>query len=104
VKKFTILTVVPLLLFLEVGIASLHNFLPNDDPLGGGAASIGTVQPDSSPAGFCPVCQFLQIGFLLTFILIVSSFRRRLASLPVHELAFPAQPRTILPSRGPPSR
>jgi hypothetical protein len=103
VKKFISLIVVALLLFLEVGIASLHNLLPNDDPQQERAASIEAGQRNPAPAGICPVCQFLQISFLLSFILFVSAFRRRCVNIPVHEIAFPALPRSILPSRGPPA-
>lgn len=103
VKTFTSLIILPLLLFLEVGIGPLHNFLPGEEPAGNPAVAIGFLQLGSVPPTVCPVCRFLQISFLLSFILFFSTFRRRSERISAREMAFPVHPRQILPSRGPPS-
>jgi hypothetical protein len=103
VKNLTLLIVLPLLLFLEVGIAPVHNFLPGDDALGSPSARTGISQGDLSLPNACPVCRFLQISFLLSIVLFFSSFRQRREKVSVREISFPAQPRNIFPSRGPPS-
>ena len=103
VKNFTTLIMLPLLLFLEVGIGPLYNFLENEPLPGSLSLQIGAVQPNPGTPGVCPVCQFLQISFLLSFVLLFASFRSRREKIAVRELNFPAQPRKIVASRGPPS-
>ena len=103
VKTFSSLILLPLLLFLEVGVGPLHNFLPGEEPSANPAVMIWSTPVDSTPPLTCPVCRFLQVSFLLSMILFSSSFRRRSQRVSVREIAFPAQPRKILPSRGPPA-
>jgi hypothetical protein len=103
VKKLTLLILLPLLLFLEVGIGPIHNFLGSEGSFPNSSVSVSSFQLDPVPDGACPVCRFLQISFLLSLVVISSTFRHRSLQSSVHEIAFPAEPLRILPSRGPPA-
>lgn len=102
VKTLTSLIILPLLLFLEVGVGPLHDFLQKEGPPGGPSFTIGAVQTAPVPPNVCPVCRFLQISFLLSLVVFFSSFRRRCEKVSVREMPFPARPRKALASRGPP--
>jgi hypothetical protein len=103
VKKLTSLILLPLLLFLEVGIGPIHNFLGSEGSFAGSSVSVSSSQLHPVPDGACPVCRFLQISFLLSLIVISSIFRHQSLQRSVREIAFPAEPLRILPSRGPPA-
>jgi hypothetical protein len=103
VKKLTSLIILPLLLFLEVGIGPIHNFLGGEGSFSNPSVRASSIQLDPVPDGACPVCRFLQISFLLSLIVITSTFRHRSLKSSVREIAFPAEPLRILPSRGPPA-
>jgi hypothetical protein len=103
VKKLTSLIILPLLLFLEVGIGPIHTFLGSEGSFASSSVSVSSFPLDSGPDGACPVCRFLQISFLLSLIVISSTFRHRSLQSSVREIAFPAEPLKILPSRGPPA-
>lgn len=103
VKKLTALIVLPLLLFLEVGIGPIHTFLGGEASFAGSSVNVSSIQLDPAPDGACPVCRFLQISFLLSLMVISSAFRHRSLKTSVHEIAFPAEPLRNLPSRGPPA-
>lgn len=102
IKTFTSLIVLPLLLSLEVGIGPLHRFISGEESAGFFGTNAAAVQVESTAPADCPVCRFMQAGFLLAFILFVSFFLRRCERVIVHEIAFPAEPFIVLPSRGPP--
>ena len=101
-KKLTSLVILPLLLFLEVGIGPIHSFLGGEGS-GSTSVSVWSMQLDPVPDGACPVCRFLQISFLLSLIVISSIFRYQSFQSAVHEIAIPAEPFKILGSRGPPA-
>lgn len=102
-KKLTSLIILPLLLFLEVGIGPIHTFLGGEGTFSNSSVSVSSFQLDPVPDSACPVCRFLQISFLLSLIVISSTFRHQSLQSAVREIAFPAEPLRILPSSGPPA-
>ena len=102
IQTVTSLILIPLLLFLEVGVGPLHGWAPSEKGGGSAVAILALDQTDAAPASVCPVCQLLRIGFLLSLILFLSCFLRRREEVSVHEIAFPARPIQFLVSRGPP--
>ena len=102
-KRLTSLIILPLLLFLEVGVGPIHTFLGSGGAFACSSVSVRSIQLDPVPDGACPVCRFLQISFLLSLIVISSTFRPRLLTSAFREIVFLAEPLRILSSRGPPA-
>ncbi len=101
-KTITSLILLPLLLFLEIGVGPLHNCLQSQEILPGASFSIGAVQTDPAPPNVCPVCRFVQFSFLLSLVLFSASLRRRCDSLPLGETTFPSPVESTVHTRGPP--